>query len=365
MSAQTVPVAPLTPWRRAIGVSVGLAAVIVVVVLAFIWPNVTASAKNVPIVVAGPSATTAPLVSQLTTATDGAFAIDTVATRADAVKLIKERKAYGAIVVEGTAPEVLTASAANAAISQSLGTLATQLQTQLQAGADAQAAAAGITAPTITVKVTDVVPLASTDPRGIGITSAAFPLVLGGMIGGVGLTLSIRGAARRLLGVTVYAVVGGLALSAILGSWLGLVLGNYFVLAGAFALAIAGISATIVGAAAVIGSAGLAVGPVLFLLFANPISSAATPKEFLTGPWGDIGQWFPPGAGVTLLRDISYFPDANATFPWLVLVGWTVLGYLLGALGHFRNRNAALVSEDRVEEEEAALGTSPAAGLPA
>jgi hypothetical protein len=342
-----------SPWGRAALIGLGLAAAIIVIVLAFIWPNVTAQAKDVPIVVAGPQAVAQPLVDQLDKATDGAFAIKTVSDRDAAVNAIEHRTAYGAIVL-GASPEVLTASAANSAIAQQLATLASQLQQQLQAAADAQAQAAGIAAPTVTVKVTDVVPLASTDPRGIGIASAAFPLVFGGMIGGVSLTIALRGSVRRMVGVTVYAAAAGLALSAVLGTWLGLVQGNYFALAGAFALALAAISATIVGAASVLGNAGLGVGPVVFLLFANPISSSTTPKEFLVGSWGDVGQWFPPGAGVTLLRDISYFPKADSTFPWLVLVAWTVLGYLLAMIGHFRNRSAAFVSEESIEEDQQA-----------
>lgn len=79
----------------------------------------------------------------------------------------------------------------------------------------------------------------------------------------------------------------------------------------------------------------------LFLFIANPISAAAQPVEFLTAPWGAIGQWFPPGAAATLLRELSYFPRADTLFPWLVLAGWAVLGLLLSTLGHYRDRGAA------------------------
>lgn len=70
--------------------------------------------------------------------------------------------------------------------------------------------------------------------------------------------------------------------------------------------------------------------------FANPISGAQLPPEFLVGSWGAIGQWFPPGAGLTLIRELSYFPDADATFPWLVLGGWTLLGLVLIWIGALR-----------------------------
>ena len=341
MSASAPSAAPaVTPWPRLIVVGVGLAAVVLVVLLAFIWPSVTSTVHGVRVVVAGPSAVTKPLEAQLTKKLGDTLDLKTVGSRAAAVTQIERREVYGAIVV-GADPEVLTASAASPVVSGLLGTVATQLQTQLQAAADAQAQAAGAAAPTVTVKVTDVVPLASTDARGSGIAASSFPLVLGGMVGGVGIGMVVKGIARRLVAVTAYAIVGGAALAAVLEGF-GVLHGNYLVDAAAAALSLAAIAGPVVGARALFGMPGLVVGPILFLLFANPISSAATPKEFLPGPWGEVGQWLPPGAAATLMRDLSYFPQADTLFPWLVLGGWTVLGYLLAALAHVRDRRAAL-----------------------
>jgi hypothetical protein len=348
-AAAATPDPTPTPWPRLVIAAIGLAAVVVTIVLAFLWPSVTSSAKNVPIVVAGPPAATDALVGQLKDKVGDTFALDTVGDRSAAVAAIKERTAYGAIVVEGAAPEVLTASAASPIISAALTQVAAQLQGQLQAAADAQAKAAGISAPTITVAVTDVVPLASTDTTGSGIAAASFPLLLGGLIGGVAITIAMRGAVRRLTGLSIYAVVGGFGLVGVLQGWFGILQGDYFANVGAVALALAAIAAPIIGATSVIGIRGIALGPVIFLLFANPISSAIAPQEFLPGAWGAVGQWFPPGAGSTLLRDLSYFPGANTVFPWLVLAGWAVLGYLLAMFGHFRNRSAAL---ERVDSGE-------------
>ena len=89
---------------------------------------------------------------------------------------LSRRTFYGAIVL-GQSPEVLTASAASPVAAQTLGAVAAQLQGQLQQAAAAQAAAQGAQPPTVTVTVTDVVPLADTDEHGAGLASAVLPLV--------------------------------------------------------------------------------------------------------------------------------------------------------------------------------------------
>jgi hypothetical protein len=318
---------PHTPWIHTARLGVALAGIVTVIVIAFLWPSFTASAHNLPIAVAGPSAQSTAVESALTKASPNTFAFTTVGNRADAVSLIKQRKDYGAIVL-GASPEVLTASAANPTVAQLLGQLA----------------------PTLHATTTDVVALASTDPRGSTIGASSFPMVLGGILGGALIAFVVVGVWRRVVALGIYAIVGSAAITGVLQGWFGGLLGNYFVNAGAIALVLVGIGGTMLGLVALVGRAGIAVGPVLFLLGANPISAAALPLEFLASPWGAVGQSFPPGAGATLLRELSYFPLADMAFPWLVLAGWAVLGLLLSTLGHFRNAGAA----SRAAELEAA-----------
>ena len=329
---------PHSPWVRVAGLGVALAAVVAVIVLAFSWPGVTSDPKGLPLVVVGPDAQVAQLETALDERAEGLFAVTEVDDRDAAVAAIEERAAYGAIVLgEGAAaPEVLTASAASPVVAQQLTAFASALQAQVQAAVAAQVPP-GVTPPVVTVEVTDVVPLVDADPRGTGLVAAAFPLVLGGMIGGIAITIALVGAVRRLVALGVYVVVAGLGIAGILQGWFGVLQGEYLLNAGVFAAALLAIGAPIVGFAALVGRAGIAIGPVLFLLVANPISSAATPVEFLPAPWGAVGQWFPPGAGATLVRDASYFPAADTTLPWLVLAAWAAVGILLALVGHFRH----------------------------
>lgn len=324
------------------------------IVLAFSWPSVTMDPQDLPIVVTGPQEIVDPVTDGLVEHADGAFAITVVDDRDAAVDAIERREAYGAIVV-GTPPqqpEVLTSSAASPVAAQLLGQVALQLQAQAQQAATEAAAAGGFPAPTVTVAVTDVVPLSDADPRGAGLTAAAFPLVLGGMIGGIVLTFAVAGVGRRIAALIIYVVAAGLAIPAIMQGWFGVLQGDYLVNAAAFALTLLAIGATIVGFASVVGPVGVALGPVLFLLIANPISSATAPKEFLLAPWGDVGQWFPPGAGATLIRELSYFPRADMTFPWLVLAAWAAGGLLLATLGHFRSVQTLVIEPPAEEHAE-------------
>ncbi len=308
-----------TPVPRIIAAAVGLSAVLALIVLAFSWPSITAEPRDLPIGITGPAPAVAAAQQAVGQAQPGAIDFVEVADRAAAVEAIETREVYAAIVL-GEQPELLTASAGSPVVTQMANALGAQLQRALQTP----------------VAVTDVVPLSVDDPRGTGFTAALFPLLLGGMIGGIGISVAVAGAMRRVLAVSLYAVAGGLVLAAVLQSWFGSLQGNWGLNAGAIALAIGAIAAPITGLVAVIGRAGIALGPVLFMLIANPISGASLPPQFLPGAWGAIGQWFPPGASATLLRDLSYFPSADATFPWLVLAGWALAGLALSVLGHAR-----------------------------
>ncbi|MDQ0893133.1 hypothetical protein [Agromyces ramosus] len=331
-----------TPIGRVVALAVALAAIVAVVVLAFSWPAVTAEAHDLPVAIVGPAEAVSAAEEAVDEQARGAIAFEEVDGRDAAVDAIETREVYGAIVL-GQEPEVLTSSASTLVVAQLLTTVAAQLEegVNAQAAAAAEAAGAPTAPPHIEVTVTDVVPLADTDPRGTGLTAALFPLVLGGMLGGIAISIAVIGAMRRVLAVILYSALGGLALTAILQLWFGSLQLDYWVNAAAIALALAAIAAPITGFVALIGRAGIAVGPVVMLLFANPISAAAVPKEFIPEPWGDVGQWFPPGAAATLMRELSYFPAADMTFPWLVLAAWAVGGLLLSVIGHFRTAGGA------------------------
>ncbi|MBX3068829.1 MAG: hypothetical protein IT191_05065 [Microbacteriaceae bacterium] len=333
---------------KVLGLGVALAALVSVILLAFLWPAVTAEAKNLPLALAGPQAQTSQIEASITGDSADLFKISTVENRDAAVDLVKSRQVYGAIVL-AQKPEVLVSTAASAAVAAKLGGFAPVLQAHITKAMAAQ----GITPPApITVAVTDVVPLSSNDSSGAIISASAFPLVIGGVIGGVIITLLIGGVWRRLCALLVLAVVAGFAIAGILQGWFGGLQGEYWMNVSAISLAVFAIGGVVVGLGSLIGRGGLALGAVFFILFANPLAATAVPKEFIVAPWGEVGQWMPPGAAGTLLRDLSYFPNADALMPWLVLAGWALLGLVLIAIaGAFRRAPKAQASNADVTQE--------------
>jgi hypothetical protein len=141
--------------------------------------------------------------------------------------------------------------------------------------------------------------------------------------------------------------------------WFGVLQGVFWINGLAVSLATFATASFIVGMNALIGKAGIAVGSVVTMLVGNPLSSAAQPLQFTAAPWGAIGQWFVPGASGTLVRDLSYFPDANPTFAWLVLAGWALVGVVTMMAGHFRNQ---VVLRAAAEGSDGELGAGAVEG---
>ena len=343
---------PHTKWPVTIGLGIVGAVVVTLVVLAFLWPTKTASPHNLPVGIAGPDSAVTAVEGAVAEKAPGTFDFIAASDRDDAVTQIEERDTYGAIILgaPGQAPEVLTAPAASAAATQMLTGIAAQLQAQLAQ----QVAAAGGDPSTVQVTVTAVVPLADTDPTGTGLAAASFPLMLGGMIGGILVSLLVVGVWRRLAAVAIFAASAGIILTLVLQTWFEYLQGDFWLNALAVGVSILATSAFIVGCTSVLGRRGIALAAVITVLFANPLSAAVMPWQFLAEPWGAIGQWFVPGASNTLIRTLSYFPHADTGLQWWILTGWIILGTLLTTLGHFRDRALMRQPEGAIEAPEPA-----------
>ncbi|WP_033343162.1 hypothetical protein [Catenuloplanes japonicus] len=313
----------LSPWTRVAAAVALLTLIISVLLTAFAWPAANSSVHDVPIGLAGPAAATDQVAAALEQRQPGAFEIHRFADTAAAETAIREREVYGAIDLSTGAPQVIVASAASPIIAQTLQGVATAL---------GQAAA-----PAPAVPVRDLVALPAEDPRGTGLTAASLPLVMGGMLAAILLTNMLRGASRRLTGAVLFAITGGLALTAILQFWFGSLSGDYLVNAGAVALSIGATSMVILGLESLIGYLGFAIGGVTMMLIGNPLAGTGSAPQMLPGWSGELGQLLPPGAAASLLRSTAFFDGHGATHAIVVLVVWLAAGGVLFALGSWRS----------------------------
>ena len=297
-------------------VTVALAAIVIqfLLVTAYMWSSARLAPRDLPIDVAGPRPAVTAVTRQITRADPGAFRI-TSTSPAGARRDITSRRVYGAIILGGRTPELLTASAASPVVAQ----LLTQVVDEM----------AGVSSP-----VRDIVPIDSNDPRGAAFGAMLLPLVVTSIIAGALLTLMISAVPWRLAGLALFTIGGAAALAAAAKIWLGIFPGGYFTLAGVISLIALAVAATVTGLGSLAGLrgravVGIALGAVIAFALGNPFAGATSAPELLPRPWGTIGQWLPPGAGATLLRAVEYFHGARAGEPWAVLAAWAGGGIVL------------------------------------
>ncbi|HWS31371.1 MAG TPA: hypothetical protein VN408_01365 [Actinoplanes sp.] len=321
-----------TPWPKVFGAAALLTVIISLLLTAFAWPSVRSSVHDVPIAVAGPAAAVDQITAALEARQPGAFEVTVVADTAAAEQLIRDREVYGAIDLSTGTPQIITASAASAAVAQTLQAVGTALH---QAATPAVHTA---------VTVRDLVAPPADDPRGAGLAAAALPLVMSGMLTAILMTRLVTGTGRRIAGASIFTVTGALAITAILQFWFGSLDGSYPANAGAVGLTIAATSFTLLGLESLLGYAGLGIGSAIMMLIGNPFSGAATAPEMLPGWSGALGQLLPPGAGGQLLRSAAFFDGNGSTHAIVVLAGWLAAGLALCIAGGVRSRRAVPVT---------------------
>ena len=211
---------PRTRWRFAIVFGLVGALLVAVLVTAFIWPAATSSPKDLPVGISGPDRSRRRgdrCPGQAGPIADGS-GHGHVARRGDRqdpaprdLRRDPARRARGAHRQRREPRRRAGACAGSPPSSSRSSTRRSRPRSSASSRRSAQALASG-QQPTLPpagqatgelpkVTVTDVVPLADSDPTGAGIAAAAFPLTLGGMLGGILLSLLVAGAVRRLVGL--------------------------------------------------------------------------------------------------------------------------------------------------------------------
>ncbi|WP_175084583.1 hypothetical protein [Candidatus Frankia nodulisporulans] len=270
--------------------------------------------RNLPILTVGAQPAAGALADQISRVEPGALSVRTVGSVAAADRALRDREAYAAIVIGDGGLTLRVASAASPAVTEAL------------------TRGIRVFMPGLEIPVVDVVPTAPRDVGGGGLAAGYLPLVLVLAAAGVLLTRLVRSRAVRLAGIALFAVLAGFAGAVALRGALHVLPGSLLTTMAVVTLLALAVVAPVVGAGAVGGTAGL-VGITLVMVVAAALSAAASAPEMLPRPWGDVGQFAPPGAGVTLLRSTDYFDGAAGGRPVVVLAVWLVLGLWLAFVG--------------------------------
>lgn len=310
------------------GLVLGLTVAVCLMLLAFAAPAIHSGPHDLPLAVAGPEPAVTEVTSALQERSPGAFEVITYASADEVTAAIEQREAIGGIVLGADGVTIEVASAAGAPYAPLLRNLG-----------------AGLAASGQQVTYEDVVPLTQDDPTGAGLSALALPLVFGGLASaGALVTLFKRSRTLRVAGSVAFSVLAGIAATVVLQYWFGTVDGPFWATAAAVSLGIAAISLTILGLESLLGYPGLALGALLMVFIANPLSGMATGPLWLPTPWGTIGQLLPVGAAGTSIRSVAFFDGNGSGAALLVLAIWAVLGLALVGLSSLRRSSVATTS---------------------
>ncbi|MGO1768321.1 MAG: hypothetical protein ACTHZX_00085 [Microbacterium sp.] len=323
-----------TRWPLAIAIGAAGSLVVALIVLAFLWPTKAMEAKGLPVSISGPDASVSEIQKAFDSSQDGLIEWVEAGDRDEAVEQVEIRETYGALVLGDdptTAPEVVKATAGNAAAANIMNTIASTLTAQLKE----RASAAGGDATDVEATVTELAALSEDDPTGGGLAAAALPLVMGGMIGGSLIAFGVRGTGRKAVALVAYTAASGVVLAAVLGPWFGFLQAEFWIDALALGLSIGATTTLIVGLHSLIGPPGFGLGALITMFVGNPLSGASAPWQFTPEPWGAIGQAMVPGASNWLIKSLSYFPEADTGWAWLALSLWVAAGAVFLVLGRY------------------------------
>lgn len=315
-----------TPTRpntvKAFGAIIGIPIIIGIMLFAFLAPTFASGPKGVPIAIAAPD----PIVAQLEQGIgeDGPE-ITTYASRDEVRDAVMHRDAVGGVAIEPDGATAYTAAGNGAPYVQMIEGMAGKLEAQ-----------------GVEVAREELAPTSEEDPQATGLAVLGLPLAFGGIISAVIATFAFRGQRWAKVAVlTGIAAVGSLVVTWMLHSAYGTLTGNFALEWLGIGCGILATSMLTAGLAAVIGTPGVAIGAVLTIFLANPLSGLATGPWLLPAGWSTLGQWMPVGATGHLIRSVSFFEGLGATQSWWVLGVWIAVGFVLLMLDRSRAQRAA------------------------
>ncbi|MEU1039439.1 hypothetical protein [Streptomyces sp. NPDC005907] len=318
--------------------------------LAYLGAFATPEPNHLPVAVVGSGAETKVFAQTVKDRAGDALDVRTIATRAEAVDLLKSRDITGAYAANGRTPELLVATAASDMGALSVEKVFTPV-----------AARQGLP-----LKVTDVTPTVADDPTGQGLFFLLVALSIGSYasvaaLGAAGGALPMR--IRGLLAVAVSGVVS------VIGALLA---GPVFHLAhhdlagvwGMSWLYSAGILFVGVGLHTFLKRWTTLAMMVLFVMLNFTSSGGLFRPELQNGFFGTLHAFWNGAGFVEGVRALLYFDRDGLSGNVGTLVAWLALGLLVtaaaGAAERARARRAAPAAQAETAAETASPGASSA-----
>ena len=185
--------------------------------------------------------------------------------------------------------------------------------------------------------VRDLAPLPASDPTGGSVYFLVIAWMLGGYVGATALSLMMGGPrSSRLREVILrvamlagYATASGFLGAVIIGPGLGIVHGYSTWLAACGALLVFAAGAATAGLQAALGLPGTLIAIVGMVVFGSPTAGTSIATPLLASPWDVLGQLLPPGAALSLARNIVFHVDIDITRPLVVLSAYALAGGLI------------------------------------
>jgi hypothetical protein len=324
---------------------------VVLAVLVFAWPAARVAPRVLPVGIVGTSSTAERALTELSNTQQGSFSFRLYANESSARTAILDRQIYGAFEITPTSLTVFNAGAASPVVAQLLTAVGHELASVTHPGATPLA-----------LKSVDVVPTSASDPRGLVLSAAILPLTICSILIALAVTQlhRRRPRPRQLAHLIGASVIGGLGAYVIAQGFLGALPHQPLATWAGFSLTILAISASTSAALAVLGPAGLGLSAAVMVFVGNPFSGVTSAPQLLPTAVDRIGQWLPPGAGASLIRNTAYF-DGHAVGGHLaVLIAWATVGLAVTWFRGVRGRKAGSLARDTVM---VAVEPSPIAGL--
>ncbi|SCE73555.1 hypothetical protein [Micromonospora mirobrigensis] len=218
------------------------------------------------------------------------------------------------------------------AIASASAPAATEVVTQVLGQAAQQAQ--------LSLRVTDEVPVESTDPRGLVPFYLAVGYVLGGYLASTALGLktgtsprSLRRAGLRVAALAAYSIVLGIVGAALVGPILDVWHHDIPAVAAVGALAVFAAAMIASAVQAWLGLLGTGIVILLLVILGNPGSGGIYAPEFLPAALRGMHRWNVPGLATDLIKSAVYFDRRSAGWSLTGLLVWTAAGVLalLGA----------------------------------